>query len=116
MSPVKSRTRPDTATERRLREVCVALGLGRALPLAWLADRAGVPRSTLKNAAARDSLTHDVAEAIARLFEDEPGATVTWLRSGSGEAPHRPRMWPRRPATARSGAVDTPIAAPCGKA
>ncbi len=66
--------------------------VGKKLPLAWLADLAGVPRSTLKNAAARDSLSYDVAWQIAGLFDDDRAATVEWLRKGTRRAPTRPRM------------------------
>lgn len=81
-----------TPTSDRLAVVCVTLGpQGKALPLAWLADLAGVPRSTLKNAASRDSLSHDVAWHIAGLFDDDRVATVEWLRNGTLRAPERPR-------------------------
>ena len=66
--------------------------VGKKLPLAWLADLARVPRSTLKNAASRDSLSYDVAWQIAGLFDDDRAATVEWLRKGTRHAPSRPRM------------------------
>ncbi len=66
--------------------------VGKKLPLAWLADLAKVPRSTLKNAASRDSLSYDVAWQIAGLFDDDRAATAEWLRKGTGRAPSRPRM------------------------
>ncbi len=66
--------------------------VGKKLPLAWLADLAKVPRSTLKNAASRDSLSYDVAWQIAGLFDDDRAATVEWLRKGTRRAPSRPRM------------------------
>ena len=66
--------------------------VGKKLPLAWLADLAKVPRSTLKNAASRDSLSYDVAWQIAGLFEDDRASTAEWLRKGTHRAPARPRM------------------------
>jgi hypothetical protein len=76
-----------------LAQVCAVLGpSGKKLPLAWLADLAGVPRSTLKNAASRDSLSYDVAWQIAGLFDDDRAATVEWFRKGTHRAPTRPRM------------------------
>src|SRR5919197_5846650 len=93
MRPVKAHKTPGTPTAERLAQVCAALGpVGKKLPLAWLADLAGVPRSTLKNAASRDSLSYDVAWQIAGLFEDDRPATVDWLRKGIRSAPGRPRM------------------------
>src|SRR3989442_9724735 len=93
MRPVKTHKPDGTPTRERLVEVCAVLGpVGKKLPLAWLADLAGVPRSTLKNAAARDSLSYDVAWQIAGLFDDDRAATVEWLRKGTRRAPTRPRM------------------------
>ncbi len=110
MRRVKTQRRPDTAAEGRLRQVRVRLGLGRELPLAWLADRASIPRSTLKNAAARDSLSQDVAEAIADLFEDDQRTTVKWLQGRDGMAPERPKMAPISPIEPRSITSRTPMA------
>ncbi len=111
MRPVKSQTRPDTPLERRLRQVRAILGHGKELPLVWLADMAQIPRSTLKNAARRDSLTYDLAQAIARLFADREGLTITWLREGIGMAPERPKRAPGGPPERRSAAAGgTPLA------
>lgn len=103
MRPVKSRTRPDTPTEQRLRQVAVSLGLGKELPVAWVADKAGIPRSTLKNAAARDSLSYELARAIARLMVGEEAPLVAWLMGESAEVPERAALAPRMPAATRSG-------------
>src|SRR3989442_11052856 len=93
MRPVKTHKPDGTPTRERLAEVCAVLGpVGKKLPLAWLADLAEVPRSTLKNSASRDSLSYDVAWQIAGLFDDERAATVEWLRKGSRLAPTRPKM------------------------
>src|SRR5205809_3801352 len=93
MRPVKTHKPRGTPTAERLAEVCAVLGpVGKKLPLAWLADLARVPRSTLKNAASRDSLSYDVAWQIAGLFEDDRASTAEWLRKGTHRAPARPRM------------------------
>src|SRR2546430_361075 len=93
MRPVKAHKPQGTPTAERLAQVCAVLGpVGKKLPLAWLADLAGVPRSTLKNAASRDSLSYDVAWQIAGLFDDDRAGTVEWLRKGTSRAPLRPRM------------------------
>src|SRR6266480_1623002 len=93
MRPVKTHKPRGRPTAERLAEVCAVLGpVGKKLPLAWLADLARVPRSTLKNAASRDSLSYDVAWQIAGLFDDDRAATVEWLRKGTRRAPSRPRM------------------------
>src|SRR5919198_326160 len=92
MRPVKAHNTYGTPTAERLAQVCAVLGpVGKKLPLAWLADLAGVPRSTLKNAASRDSLSYDVAWQIAGLFEGDRAATVEWLRNGTSRAPTRPK-------------------------
>ena len=89
--PVKTHT--NTPTAERLTQVCAVLGpVGKRLPIAWLADLAGVPRSTLKNAASRDSLSYAVAWRIAGLFDDDIAATVEWLRQGTRNAPARPKV------------------------
>lgn len=108
MRPVKaSHKTHGTPTAERLAQVCAVLGpVGKKLPLAWLADVARVPRSTLKNAASRDSLSYDVALQIAGLFEDDPAATVEWLRKGTrGGAPAKPRMGPVWSAETQTSAV-----------
>src|SRR2546422_2643350 len=93
MRPVKAHKPGGRRTAERLAEVCAVLGpVGKKLPLAWLADLAEVPRSTLKNAASRDSLSYDVAWQIAGLFDDDRAATVEWLRKGTRRAPARPKM------------------------
>ena len=93
MRPVKAHKPDGTPTAKRLARVCVVLGpAGKKLPVAWLADLAEVPRSTLKNAASRDSLSYDVAWQIAGLFEDDRASTAEWLRKGTHRAPARPRM------------------------
>jgi hypothetical protein len=79
--------------------------MGKKLPLAWLADLAGVPRSTLKNAASRDSVSYDVAWQIAGLFDDDTAATVEWLRKGTRRAPTRPRMDSAGSSETQSGGV-----------
>lgn len=103
MRPVKSRARPDTAAESRLREVAVSIGLGKEQPQAWLADRAGIPRSTLKNAAARNSLTYEVARSIAKLMVGEEKVLVSWLMGETPERPDRAAMAPRMPQDETSG-------------
>lgn len=95
MRPRKSQTRPDNATEVRLNEVCAALGFKKDLPLAWLADAAGINRSTLKNAASRDSLSDDVARPIARLMAGDEQRLVRWLRGETAEHPAPAEMAPR---------------------
>ena len=93
MRPVKTHKPRGRPTAERLAEVCAVLGpVGKKLPLAWLADLAKVPRSTLKNAASRDSLSYDVAWQIAGLFEDDRASTAEWLRKGTRRAPARPKM------------------------
>jgi hypothetical protein len=79
--------------------------VGKQLPLAWLADLARVPRSTLKNSASRDSLSYDVAWQIAGLFDDDRTATVEWLRKGTRSAPTRPRMDSAGSSETQSGSV-----------
>lgn len=97
MRRVKSRTRPDTPSETRLRQVAVGLGVGKELPVAWVADKAQVKRSTLKNAAARDSLSYDIARAIARLMVGDEAKLVAWLMGESAEAPKATEFAPRLP-------------------
>jgi len=63
-----------------------------------------VKRSTLKNAATRGSLTHDLAEPLARLFLDAETPTIRWLRFGEGEPPQMPKKAVIRLIEARSGA------------
>src|SRR2546430_3098126 len=93
MRPVKTHKPRGRPTAERLAEVCAVLGpVGKKLPLAWLADLAEVPRSTLKNAASRDSLSYDVAWQIAGLFEDDRASTAEWPRKGTHRAPARPRI------------------------
>jgi hypothetical protein len=106
MRPVKTHKTRGTPTAERLAQVCAVLGpSGKKLPLAWLADLAGVPRSTLKNAASRDSLSYDVAWQIAGLFDDDRTATVEWFRKGTHRAPSRPRTDSAGPSEAQSGGV-----------
>jgi len=83
--------------------VCRILGQGTELYLTQLADRAGVNRSSLKNAAMRNSLSHDLAEAVARLFLDPAQTTIRWLRTGEGDPPTTPKKAAIRLAGPRSG-------------
>ena len=106
MRPVKAHKSHAVPTADRLAQLCVVLGpVGKKLPLAWLADLAGVPRSTLKNAASRDSLSYDVAWQIAGLFDDDRAVTVEWLRKGTQRAPARPKMDPTGSSETQSGGV-----------
>ena len=106
MRPVKSHHSHGTPTAERLAQVCAALGpVGKKLPLAWLADLAGVPRSTLKNAASRDSLSYDVAWQIAGLLGEDRAAAVEWLRKGTQGAMITPKMDSARSSETQPGAV-----------
>jgi hypothetical protein len=106
MRPVKAHQTHATPTAERLAHVCAALGpLGKTLPLAWLADLAGVPRSTLKNAASRDSLSHDVAWQIAGLLGEDRAATVEWLRKGTQGATDTSIMVSKRSSETGPGAI-----------
>ncbi|MGH7529190.1 MAG: hypothetical protein ACREMN_02310 [Gemmatimonadales bacterium] len=106
MRPVKASKKHGTPTAERLAKVCTVLGpVGKKLPLAWLADLASIPRSTLKNAASRDSLSYDVAWQIAGLFDDDRAATVEWLRKGTPVPPTRPRMVSMGSSETHSGGV-----------
>jgi hypothetical protein len=81
--------------------------MGKKLPLVWLADLASVPRSTLKNAASRNSLSYDVAWQIAALFDADRAATVEWLRKGTRPAPTRPRIDSSGSSETQSAGVST---------
>lgn len=114
MRPVKTQKRPPNPLGDRLRAVCRILGQGTELYLSQLADIAGVNRSSLKNAAGRDSLSHDLAAPIARLFLDPEQASIHWLRTGEGEPPKTPKKALIRLTEPRSGekagGVGTPVA------